>query len=474
MTGAIGCGRVGFDLLPAPDDHGDHGDSGASNGSDGDGGGSAVDAAVGPGSDAGGVADACVGDDCAGSCASDPSDEDDDCDGVDDDCDGDVDEDFEAHASTCGVGACAASGTVTCVAGKTRDSCEQMDPVAAADDATCDGVDDDCDGEEDEDYASTPTTCGASACASTGAITCVDGTEQDTCTPATPPATVDGPTADGVDDDCDGAIDEDACTAAPQTFSATGLTNITVPANCGTMTVQLWGAGGASGSGNSGYWVDVTGGAGGPGGFAQNTFTVTSSSTIALRIGQGGQGCGNNKGTNDATYDGGNGATTAGGNGSPGADGTESGGGGASPSGGDGGDGCFGGGGGGSGSSPFAPAGPAGAGGAASVLFVDATRLLAGGGGGGGGAGSTIATNGVSGGAGGSGCSGAGAGGSAAQGGGGGGGGKCDGATNSPGAGTNPFVPAGVTLPAGTATGGTTAMDCEAGGTGYARITWAP
>src|SRR5690606_36001132 len=80
------------------------------------------------------------------------------CDGVDDDCDGSADEDFISEPTTCGVGACGASGSTSCVAGTVGDSCAPG--VAAADDAACDGVDSDCDGAVDEDYVATSTSCG--------------------------------------------------------------------------------------------------------------------------------------------------------------------------------------------------------------------------------------------------------------------------------------------------------------------------
>jgi hypothetical protein len=74
-------------------------------------------------------------------------------------------------------------------------------------DATCDGVDDDCDALFDEDYAPVPTTCGVGACASTGATSCLAGSVTDSCTPGTPAP--DDTTCDGIDDDCDGSADED-------------------------------------------------------------------------------------------------------------------------------------------------------------------------------------------------------------------------------------------------------------------------
>ncbi len=50
-------------------------------------------------------------------------------------------------------------------------------------DANCDGVDDDCDGTPDDDFTPTSTMCGAGACAATGTTSCVSGTVHDSCVP---------------------------------------------------------------------------------------------------------------------------------------------------------------------------------------------------------------------------------------------------------------------------------------------------
>ncbi len=71
------------------------------------------------------------------------------CDGVDDDCDGAVDEGFElGQACDGGVGQCAAAGVWICDGdGGRRCDAEVGEPVAEA----CNGLDDDCDGATDED-----------------------------------------------------------------------------------------------------------------------------------------------------------------------------------------------------------------------------------------------------------------------------------------------------------------------------------
>jgi len=74
-------------------------------------------------------------------------------------------------------------------------------------------VDDDCDGQTDEEYVGDPITCGVGACEAVGVTICQGGVVLDDCTPGAKPAETDG-TCDGVDDDCSGEADEDACDVA--------------------------------------------------------------------------------------------------------------------------------------------------------------------------------------------------------------------------------------------------------------------
>jgi hypothetical protein len=97
----------------------------------------------------------------------------------------------------CGMGVC--ENLSVCTAG--RESCTPL-PPRAPDDATCDDLDDDCDGVVDDDYVSYD--CGVGVCV--GTSECINGIEEcNTEDPVSPADTV----CDGLDEDCDGSVDED-------------------------------------------------------------------------------------------------------------------------------------------------------------------------------------------------------------------------------------------------------------------------
>ncbi|MBK6808014.1 MAG: hypothetical protein IPG81_03760 [Sandaracinaceae bacterium] len=130
------------------------------------------------------------------------------CDGSDNDCNGVADDGTEAGTSCMsGVGACAAMGVLEC--SMTGASCS-ADPGLPGTELCGNDVDDDCNGMVDEGFTiGASCTVGVGACLATGMYVCDAGSEVCDATEGTPAAseTCD----DGVDDDCDGIIDN-GCT----------------------------------------------------------------------------------------------------------------------------------------------------------------------------------------------------------------------------------------------------------------------
>jgi len=139
------------------------------------------------------------------------------CNGADDDCDGEVDEGFGVGeactgAGECGAGLreCACHATAGCDPADLTDArwtqalCTTApgDPLAGARAEKCNGLDDDCDGETDEDLTrDCSTACGP------GSQTCAAGVWS--ACPAVQPVPE---TCNDVDDDCDGQTDEEDAT----------------------------------------------------------------------------------------------------------------------------------------------------------------------------------------------------------------------------------------------------------------------
>ena len=120
------------------------------------------------------------------------------CNGVDDDCDGSTDEDYTPHSTSCGVGACASTGTTSCVSGTEHNSCTP----GTAGTETCNNIDDDCDGTVDESLTRAASNIQGECALNTQ--TCSAGNWADTASNYIPIAE----TCDGVDDNCDGTPDD--------------------------------------------------------------------------------------------------------------------------------------------------------------------------------------------------------------------------------------------------------------------------
>ena len=157
------------------------------------------------------------------------------CDGEDDDCDGLTDETFADLLGPCavGVGACRRFGVRECAEDGQRTVCNAAPGEPS--DEVCNGLDDDCDGLSDEGggWLDRGTVCvaGLGVCARAGVKVC------DPADPAAPTACSAAPgqasdeLCNGLDDDCDGQTDEEArwtelgrpCTAGEGVCRAVGV-----------------------------------------------------------------------------------------------------------------------------------------------------------------------------------------------------------------------------------------------------------
>jgi hypothetical protein len=127
-----------------------------------------------------------------------------DCDGEDEDCDGSDDEGYVPNEG-CGVGYCNTTNTASTCVGGIETACQPGTQLSSSD-TTCDGVDDDCSGGSDEDYVEL--SCGLGACLTGSTASSCSGGVETACDPGDPVAASDT-TCDGVDDDCDGDVDEE-------------------------------------------------------------------------------------------------------------------------------------------------------------------------------------------------------------------------------------------------------------------------
>ena len=140
------------------------------------------------------------------------------CDGADDDCDGEIDEGLGLGGACDGVGACGAGARECDEAAGVRCSTE---PGGSEDESTeelCDGLDNDCDGQTDEDFDVGQPCEGEGACGA-GVTECGEGEALRCSTDPGGSASEAGvEICDGADNDCDGEIDEglqlgEACAA---------------------------------------------------------------------------------------------------------------------------------------------------------------------------------------------------------------------------------------------------------------------
>lgn len=125
------------------------------------------------------------------------------CNGMDDDCDEHTDEDFRVgEACTVDRGACVRSGVRRCD-GDGGARCDAIPGIPVAE--GCNNIDDDCDGLVDEGQpVNEPCTGGLGVCQRAGVISCIGGLHCEVVAGA--PA---DELCNGLDDDCNGQTDED-------------------------------------------------------------------------------------------------------------------------------------------------------------------------------------------------------------------------------------------------------------------------
>ncbi len=186
-----------------------------------------------------------------------------------------------AHASgacssgQCSIGACN-TGFVD-LDQAPANGCEYACTRSATNDATCNGIDDDCNGKRDDGY--TPVQCGVGACFASSI--CSNGSEN--CTPG--PSAPEGPDAtcaDGADNDCDGQTDsaDTDCggfdAGAGGSVGAAGASDGGVDAGSGGTAGNGGSSAGGGGSGGTSTDASAGTGTGGANGSATGGASGTS------------------------------------------------------------------------------------------------------------------------------------------------------------------------------------------------------
>lgn len=133
------------------------------------------------------------------------------CDGLDNDCNPGTPDGYSetlfGKSCSVGVGACMQSSSYTCQAASMV--CPVVALPPSQNDASCDGIDNDCNGLVDDGVPETAIRCGVGACESVGVERCEDGRFVAECTPHAPTMETfeSGRCEDGIDNDCDGLTD---------------------------------------------------------------------------------------------------------------------------------------------------------------------------------------------------------------------------------------------------------------------------
>ena len=129
------------------------------------------------------------------------------CDGVDEDCDGSADDEYKVDDSCFLPGVCASGNVASSCTGGQEKKCETGTPSSEKDES-CDGVDEDCDGSADDEYKVDDSCFLPGVCATGNVASSCTGGQEKKCETGTPSSEKDE-SCDGVDEDCDGSADDE-------------------------------------------------------------------------------------------------------------------------------------------------------------------------------------------------------------------------------------------------------------------------
>jgi hypothetical protein len=175
---------------------------------------------------------------------------------VDDNCNGQTDEGYTGLGNACvaGLGICQRGGSIVCAPNQLSTMCDAVAGPANVQGELCgNNLDDDCDGQADEGFPNLATACtvGVGACERTGVFICSGDQLGTVCSVSAGTASADELCGNGIDDNCDGQVDEgfgvvgDTCSAGTGACEQTG--NVICSANLlGTQCSVLGGTPGAN------------------------------------------------------------------------------------------------------------------------------------------------------------------------------------------------------------------------------------